>query len=81
MSHGHWLKDNKKMSKSLGNVTCPNELLNAYGAESVRTYMLACGPENIDTNFDELRLKQIHNNFIIDQYLNLLNRVTGKKIL
>jgi len=23
ISHGHWLKDNFKMSKSLGNVTCP----------------------------------------------------------
>ena len=27
ISHGHWLKDGAKMSKSLGNVTCPYELL------------------------------------------------------
>lgn len=44
VSHGHWLKDNMKMSKSLGNVTCPFELLDKFCADSVRTYFLAEGP-------------------------------------
>ena len=80
-SHGHWLKDNKKMSKSLGNVTCPNVLLDVFGPHSVRTYMLAEGPEQKDCNFDEIRLKEFHNSFIADQYVNLYNRVIPKKIL
>lgn len=42
--HGHWLKDGMKMSKSLGNVTCPHELIEKYGVCSVRTYFLAEGP-------------------------------------
>ena len=33
VSHGHWLKDNQKMSKSLGNVTCPFSLIEKYGQE------------------------------------------------
>jgi len=51
VSHGHWLKDNFKMSKSLGNVTCPFELLEEFGQHSVRTYMLAEGPQTKDSNF------------------------------
>lgn len=61
ISHGHWLKDNQKMSKSLGNVTCPFELLEKYGANSVRAYMLAEGPQTRDINFDEVRLLEVHN--------------------
>jgi len=45
-SHGHWLKDNQKMSKSLGNVTCPFTLIEKFGVNSVRTYMLAEGPQH-----------------------------------
>jgi len=69
------------MSKSLGNVTCPNALLDIFGPHSVRTYMLAEGPEHKDCNFDEVRLKEYHNSFIADQYVNLYNRVIPKKIL
>jgi len=53
ISHGHWLKDNFKMSKSLGNVTCPFQLLDEFGVNSVRTYMLAEGPQQKDSNFDK----------------------------
>ncbi len=81
MSHGHWLKDNFKMSKSLGNVTCPFQLFEEFGSHSVRTYMLAEGPQGKDSNFEKQNLKNLHNGFIADQYINLLNRVIGKKFM
>jgi len=47
----------------------------------VRTYMLAEGPQLKDSNFEKQNLKNIHNGFIADQYINLLNRVIGKKFM
>ena len=69
------------MSKSLGNVTCPHELIAKYGICSVRTYFLAEGPQTKDCNFMEQRLLETNNAFMSDQYVNLLQRTTGKKIL
>lgn len=43
--------------------------------------MLAEGPQLKDSNFEKQNLKNIHNGFIADQYINLLNRVIGKKFM
>ncbi len=43
--------------------------------------MLAEGPQTKDSNFEKQNLKNIHNGFIADQYINLLNRVIGKKFM
>lgn len=69
------------MSKSLGNVTCPFKLIEEFGINSLRIYMLAEGPQNRDSNFDNKVLKDLHNGFVADQYINLLNRVIGKKFM
>ena len=69
------------MSKSLGNVTDPHDLISKYGLCSVRTYFLAEGPQTKDRDFVEERLLDINNAFMSDQYVNLLQRTTGKKIM
>lgn len=70
------------MSKSLGNVTCPFELLVEFGADSVRAYFLSEGPAGSrDCNFDYQKLLELHNNFLADSYVNMINRVKGKKVL
>ena len=81
VNHGHWLKDGRKMSKSLGNVVEPNELIGKYGIDSIRLYFLGYGPLTKDMDFDEDFLQKIHNNLLIDSYMNMLFRMTGKKIL
>ena len=37
-------EDNEKMSKSRGNVVAPDSLVNRYGADSVRLYLMFIGP-------------------------------------
>ena len=42
-----------KMSKSKGNVIGPEDLLEAYGADAVRLYMLFIGPANEDMDWTD----------------------------
>lgn len=81
MSHGHWLKDKMKMSKSVGNVVDPFSLLKVYDLNSVRSYFLSQGPLIKDSNFEVEGLVDHHNRIIVDQYLNLQQRITGKKFM
>ena len=64
MSHGHWLMNKMKMSKSLGNVVDPFSLIELYGINSIRSYFLSSGPLLKDSNFD-LEFLIDHNNRII----------------
>ena len=48
--------DRKKMSKSVGNVLTPADLLREYGADAVR-YWAACARLGVDTTFDLAQLK------------------------
>ncbi len=39
-AHGWWLRDDKKMSKSVGNVVRPDHLVSRFGADSLRYFLL-----------------------------------------
>ncbi|CAN5377489.1 leucine--tRNA ligase [soil metagenome] len=43
-AHGLIIKDGAKMSKSRGNVVVPDELIEKWGADTVRTYLMFLGP-------------------------------------
>ncbi len=66
LNHGHWLKDKHKMSKSLGNVVNPFELLKTYNLNSIRSYFLSQGPLVKDSNFELENYIEHHNKVIID---------------
>ncbi|NND53368.1 MAG: leucine--tRNA ligase [Gammaproteobacteria bacterium] len=44
LTQGMVLKDGAKMSKSLGNTVDPQELISAYGADTVRLFMMFASP-------------------------------------
>lgn len=43
LTHAHWTANQKKMSKSIGNVADPIEAMDAYGVDGVRYYMAKVG--------------------------------------
>jgi len=69
------------MSKSIGNIVDPLPLIDQFGIDSVRLYFLSQGPLLKDMDFSYEKLTLVHNEFLIDAYMNLLQRVTGKKIM
>lgn len=56
-------KDGKKMSKSLGNIVNPFEMMDKYGADALRWYMLYVSPAWSTTKFDEDGLKEVLSRF------------------
>lgn len=73
--HGFITADGKKMSKSLGNVIDPFELVNKYGADSVRYYLLREMPSTEDGDFSYDKFKERHNADLSGGIGNLLARV------
>jgi leucyl-tRNA synthetase len=52
-TQGMIIKDGAKMSKSKGNVVSPDELINKYGADTVRVYTLFIGPPEKDAEWND----------------------------
>ena len=48
LAHAHWTMYRQKMSKSLGNVVDPFQILEIYGVESVRWYLARVGGNFVD---------------------------------
>ncbi|MBR3161813.1 MAG: valine--tRNA ligase [Bacilli bacterium] len=54
-------KNGVKMSKSLGNVVDPFDMIDKYGADSLRYYLSTDGSMGLDLRFDEVKLSSIWN--------------------
>ncbi|MGC9336846.1 MAG: isoleucine--tRNA ligase [Candidatus Cloacimonadia bacterium] len=57
-------KNGVKMSKSRGNAVNVFDVLEKYGADATRWYMLAVSPPWIPTRFDENGIKEVQSKFI-----------------
>ena len=57
-------KYGQKMHKSRGNAISPFEVMNKYGADTVRFYMLYASPVWTPLKFDEDGLKEIYSKYI-----------------
>jgi len=73
--HGFINVDGQKMSKSLGNVTNPFPLVEKYGADVVRYFLLREIPSTEDGDFSEKKLIDRYNGDLANGLGNLVSRV------
>ena len=73
--HGWILSDQKKMSKSLGNILDPIEIIKKYGIDQLRYYLIKEVSLGNDGNISMDNLKNCINNDLANNYGNLCQRV------
>jgi len=76
-AHGWWTVEGRKMSKSLGNVVDPYEMVRKYGADPFRYFLLREVSFGLDGDFSEKELIKRANSELADKLGNLLNRSLG----
>lgn len=75
--HGWFNVDGVKISKSLGNSIDPHLLIDRYGLDPVRYYLLRELPFGPDYNHSEAALLQRYNQDLANDLGNLLSRTTS----
>jgi len=75
--HGHIEIDNKKMSKSLGNVIAPRDIVAKYGVDAFRYFFMRHIPAYDDGDFTWERIEAAYNNELADQLGNAVGRVAA----
>ena len=73
--HGFITADGEKMSKTIGNVVDPFKMVEKYGSEVVRYYLLREIPSDEDGDFSEEKLKERYNGDLANGLGNLVQRV------
>ena len=73
--HGWILSDDKKMSKSLGNILDPVEIIKNYGIDQLRYYLVKEVSLGNDGSISMENLKNCINNDLANNYGNLCQRV------
>ncbi|MCD8162397.1 MAG: methionine--tRNA ligase [Synergistaceae bacterium] len=73
-AHGWWTVEGEKMSKSLGNVVDPFEMVDLYGIDAFRYFLLREVPFGHDGDFSELAMAQRINSDLANDLGNLLSR-------
>ncbi len=74
-SHGWILSDDRKMSKSIGNILDPIEIIDNYGIDQLRYYLMKEVSLGNDGNISMENLKNCINNDLANNYGNLCQRV------
>ena len=76
-AHGWWTNEGNKISKSLGNVINPFEIVEKYGIDQVRYFLMREVPFGNDGDFSNSQLVNRVNSDLANSYGNLFQRVVS----
>ena len=71
-------KNGVKMSKSMGNVVSPDDLVRDYGCDSLRMYELFVGPPELDSEWDDRGIDGV--NRFLNKFWNLVMENKDKDV-
>lgn len=74
VAHGWWTNEGQKISKSLGNVIDPVELVEQYGVDAIRYFLMREVPFGNDGNFSRDALIRRLNSELANNFGNLAQR-------
>lgn len=73
--HGFITSEGQKMSKSLGNVVEPYKIVEKYGTDAVRYYLLGAMPAYEDGDFSISRIEEYYTAHLVNGIGNLTSRI------
>lgn len=76
-AHGWWTVEGEKMSKSLGNAIDPNALIEKYGLDQIRYFLMREIPFGNDGDFSEAAISGRINGELANELGNLAQRGLG----
>ncbi|MEA2570398.1 MAG: methionyl-tRNA synthetase [Acidobacteriota bacterium] len=74
VAHGWWLRDNQKISKSLGNVVRPYEIIETFGADPFRFFLMREMVFGQDANYSDEAFITRYNADLANDLGNTLSR-------
>jgi methionyl-tRNA synthetase len=74
-THSFYMIDGQKMSKSLGNVISPDQLIKAFGIDGARYLVATSFPSENDSDVGMARFKEKYNADLANNLGNLVSRV------
>jgi len=74
-AHGWWMVDETKMSKSLKNIVKPLDLIDSYGVDPVRYFLIREMTLGQDSNFSEDIFIKRYNSELANDFGNLVSRI------
>ena len=75
LAHGWWLRDNQKISKSVGNIVRPDYIIDQFGPDPLRFFLLRDMVFGQDSNYSDESFLQRYNADLANDLGNTTSRI------